>query len=483
MDIVIIGNGILAGSTALRLAKRAGNQDKITIIGKRARPGSATLAAAAMLNSFCEIEEGSLESDLAMYRFELSHLATRMWPDFVMEVIKYGGSKLPGGCAKCQGLCGGCFALGTYLINNTAADRLDDINFNAVVKALNDFDEPYQEVDPGSIPNYIPEERYRAVRAIYIPNEGWLNPRLTMDAVDSALSSFSCVNFVDEEVESIVKQGSLIDHVRLIDGTKITGDKFMLATGATSTDLLAKSNLELNIQRIFYGIGVSLEIKSPEYPHTKCIRTPNRGLACGLYSVPYFISHDVPHDSIIIGASNFIAPYPMNSGRMVSVANLMKGAMDQINKNFFRATISRINVGWRPTSADTYPLLGGTSISNFFVATGTKRDGFHLCPVISEIMCSLIHGEAVDPRFDCFKPERAPIRDMTREEAIETAVKHQMSAAYQHGYNPSHSRMNEQMMQMYRDDLERLHDQVGAKDWGIPPEMIEMYRYGHIKWD
>lgn len=34
-------------------------------------------------------------------------------------------------------------------------------------------------------------------------------------------------------------------------------------------------------------------------------------------------------------------------------------------------------------------------------------------------------------------------------------------------------------MQMYRDGLERLHDQVGAHDWGIPPEMLDMYRYGH----
>ena len=28
-------------------------------------------------------------------------------------------------------------------------------------------------------------------------------------------------------------------------------------------------------------------------------------------------------------------------------------------------------------------------------------------------------------------------------------------------------------------DLERLHDKVGAHDWGIPPEMLDMYRYGH----
>jgi len=31
-----------------------------------------------------------------------------------------------------------------------------------------------------------------------------------------------------------------------------------------------------------------------------------------------------------------------------------------------------------------------------------------------------------------------------------------------------------------RADLEALHDKLGATDWGIPPELVDMYRYGHI---
>jgi len=65
--------------------------------------------------------------------------------------------------------------------------------------------------------------------------------------------------------------------------------------------------------------------------------------------------------------------------------------------------------------------------------------------------------------------------------AIEKAVRHQMNAAYQHGFTPSKSRMPDQIRQMYRNDLEHLHDQIGAIDWGIPPEMLDMYRYGHAK--
>lgn len=481
MEIVVIGNGILATSTALRLANRSHGRDRITVIGRNSRPGSATLAAAAMLNSFCEVEKDSLDSRLARYRFDLSRQATRMWPGFITEVLECCPENFAAGCSPtCKGLCESCFPLGTYLVNNTAADRLDEENFCAVKDTLELYGEPYSEVDPCVIPNYMPEERFRALKAIYLPNEGWLNPRFVLDALDSALTSCGNVDYVNGEVENLIVTNGAVDSVVLEDGEKITGDSFLLATGATATDLLLKSGLDLGIQKVFYGIGVSLQIESPSNPHLKCVRTPNRGLACGLYTVPHFTGHGAPNESIVIGASNFISPHPAKTARMGSVANLMKGAMEQINKNFFRATVAKINVGWRPTSSDTYPLLGSTSLKNLFIATGTKRDGFHLCPVLSQKLCSLIHGEKLEPEFEVFNPERPLIKSLSRELAIEKSVKHQISAAYQHGYNPSHGRLDDRVRLAIREDLERLHDKVGATDWGIPPELTEMYRYGHI---
>ena len=49
MHTVILGNGIVALSIAFRLAKRLGSGDRITIVGRSHRHGSATLAAAAKL--------------------------------------------------------------------------------------------------------------------------------------------------------------------------------------------------------------------------------------------------------------------------------------------------------------------------------------------------------------------------------------------------------------------------------------------------
>jgi glycine oxidase len=197
--------------------------------------------------------------------------------------------------------------------------------------------------------------------------------------------------------------------------------------------------------------------------------------------VPYFTDPDEPVDHILVGASNFVSPQPVAHGRISSVESILRAAIEQVNFNFYRAELIRVNVGLRPISQDTYPLIGKTSINNLIVVTGTKRDGFHMSPLISEQVVAMIYGESVDARLAWFAPERTLIRSMTREEAVEKAVRHQMSAAYQHGFSPAVSRMPDQIRKMYRDDIERLHDQVGAIDWGIPPDMIDMYRYGHAR--
>ncbi|HNN86272.1 MAG TPA: FAD-dependent oxidoreductase [Pseudomonadales bacterium] len=482
MHVVIIGNGIIALTAAFRIAKRANSLDKITIIGKKERPGSATLAAAAMFNSFGEIEAGSLDTDLDLYRFELSHLAAHMWKKFEDEVIDAAMQRLPSACSECSGFNGGgCIDTGTYIINNTAADDLDDENFDAIVSALENFNEPFQHINPKDIPNYHPHQRLRATRAIYIHGEGWINPRIFIEKLDAALEGFPQITFIDSTVENIHENNCQIDHVTTKDKQVINGDVFILATGATATDLLAESSIDLGIQRIFYGVGTSIEIRSPDHVHTKCIRTPNRGLACGIYSVPYFQSPKQKNDHILIGATNFISPNPYPYGRLTSVESLMRASIEQINSHFYRADLIRVNVGWRPTSQDTLPLIGKTSISNLIIATGTKRDGFHMSPLISEKIAEMVYGDTVDVRFSVFAPERQLLHTLTREQAIKKSVKHIINAAYQHGFQPAHNRMPDQLIRLHTEDLERLHDQVGAYDWGIPPEMIDMYRYGHAK--
>lgn len=474
MHIVIAGNGILAQAIAFELLQQPTLASRITLVGKADRIGSATLAAAAMLNSFAEVEKGSLETPFDRYRFQLSQQAARMWPDFARAILKAGD----GGSFSAVG-GEAIFDTGTVVVNNAAADDLDDENFDAILQALKHYDEPHELVEPGDIPNYQPEQRYRALRAVHIEREGWMNPRQVVAALDRALQRSPRVDMVDDAVVRLKHSNGRIVALECESGTLVEGDRFVLATGATVTEVLKASDLDLPIQRVFYGMGVSLEIRSEGHPHTKCVRTPNRGLACGVYTAPHSLDRATNSGNILIGATNLISPTPLYAPRLANVESLLKAAIQQVNTNFYRAELVRTNVGWRPTSQDTQPLLGGTSVGNLMVASGTKRDGFHMAPLIAQKMVALMSGGTVESEFAWFAPERKPHRLLSREAAVEKAVRHQMSAAYQHGFTPPTSRMPDQIRSMLRDEIERLHDMVGAHDWGIPPEMLDMYRYGH----
>jgi glycine/D-amino acid oxidase-like deaminating enzyme len=481
MRFVIVGNGIIALSAAFRLSRMIEPKDAIVVVGPRERVGSATLAAAAMLNSFAELEEHSLRSEADIYHFELSHRATRTWPEFESELIEAAGESLPHACKRCEVHSGGCYSKGTYVINNSAADDVDDRNFDAIVRALRDFNEQFDFVEPTSIPNYYPAQKTRATRAILIHNEGWLNPRIVVDKLDAILARSPRVTLRNAKALRFIGSARGLTAVELDNGETVEGDEFLLANGAATGEVLERSGLGLPIQPVFYGVGVSLEIKSPGFPHTKCIRTPNRGGACGIYSVPYFLGPNQPNDHILIGASNFLSPEPVLNARVVSVAHLLESAMREINAHFYDAQLVRVNVGWRPTTQDTYPLLGKTSIPNLAIATGTKRDGFHLSPVLSRLIAAIMVGERVDEGLSRFAPEREVIRDFSREDGIELGAQSLMSQHAQHGYQPSGIRMNNQIKDFFRKDLEALHDQVGAKSWGIPPELINMYRRGYAR--
>ncbi len=459
MHIAILGNSILGMMTA-RAWLQVQPSVQLTIVGRSHRPGSASMAAAAMLNSFAELEHDSLGTELDRFKFDLSRAATALWPEVFADVC-------PDRSAVAQGF-------GTYILNNAATDELDDDNFNAIQRFADEFAEPYEEVDPAQIPNYQPEPRNRALRALLLKREGWVNPKQFLQALQQWLERHPQVQWRDTEVVRLDIQQGKVCSAELAEGAPIQADQFVLANGANLTRVLQASAPDLPVQRLFYGVGVSVELQHAQHVHKNCVRTPNRGLACGVYSVPYGPEHT------LIGASNYISPVALDHGHAGSTYTLLKAAMEQINFNFYRASLINVNVGWRPTTSDTYPLFGATSVKGLWIIGGTKRDGFHLSPVICRDLVSAMRGAAIAEGYQQLAPERPLIRNLAREATISKTVRHQLNASYQHDFVSAKNRMVEQLRNAYRADLEALHDRVGADTWGIPPELIDMYRYGHI---
>jgi len=165
-----------------------------------------------------------------------------------------------------------------------------------------------------------------------------------------------------------------------------------------------------------------------------------------------------------------------------SISNILNSGMEQINSSFFNADFIDIKVGWRPTTVDTYPLIGQTSISNLIIATGTKRDGFHMSPIISEYISSLCFNIEYKHKelFKAFNPEREIIYNIPREKAIEDIVNHEINAYYQHGFVPDKGSMLKQHRDMLTQEAIEVHDKLGFTKWGIPPELYPIYRGGHI---
>jgi len=459
--VIFIGNGILSLMTALRLSQKK-EQVNITIIGPFDREGCASVAAPAMLNSFAELIKGSLDNEIDRKKFKISRLAGKRWKNLFEDLEEYS-------VAKPQP------AFGTYVLNNTTTDKLDDENFDAILAYLEEFKEEYELVNKDQIPGYSPSSQGRAIRSLYMKNEGFVNSESVLDYLVDYLTNQGVI-FIDDSVSKLIKEEEVISSLKTEKGDIYIADNFFLSPGANFSKIIDNSNLNLNIQKILYGSGVAVEIKPKEMNLTNCVRTPNRGMACGIYSAPR------TEETIFIGASNLIANYGLEHGMLTSVESLLKSAMEQINTSFYNAGFVGTKLGWRPTSEDTYPLLGKTKIPNLIVATGTKRDGFHMSPIISEYLIALLFNEKYEHTslFDSFKPEREIIRNISREKAIKEIVAHQISAMYQHDFIPPKSNMLNDYIEKLTVEANEVHDKVGAKEWGIPPELYAMYKGGYL---
>jgi glycine oxidase len=416
MKTVIAGNGIVALTAAFRLAQRGG---EVAIIGPSARVGSATLAAAAMLNSFAELDEDALATDVDRLKFELSRTATVRWDAL--------GADLGGLAALGHGA-------GTYVI--------DDGDVAPILAACVEYGEPHAIVDAREVPGYAPVDGVE--RAVRLDREGWIDPRRVVAALERALAAAPNVTIIDGVVERLRSAGGTITGALLSSGRLVTGTHYLVANGASVSRLLDASDLGIVVQRVVYGVGTSVEVSRA---HRACLRTQNRGV----YLAP------CGDDRTVIGATNDVSFVP-EPGDPEAPARLVRAATAAFDRALAGAEITRVNVGWRPISLDTYPLIGATSIANLAIASGTRRDGFHLAPLIAEHLAALLHGEPVDPRLAVFAPERAPLRTLTRGQAMAIALRTGVIELEQ------------------LEDLERLHDDVGADTWGIPPELLPIYR-------
>jgi glycine oxidase len=113
---------------------------------------------------------------------------------------------------------------------------------------------------------------------------------------------------------------------------------------------------------------------------------------------------------------------PRSNGKLVIGATLEDAGFDKrvepeaIQRLHQAAAVLAPNVGqariledWaglRPGTPDKLPIMGATSVRNFFVAAGHYRDGILMAPITARVMAQAIRGEAPDFDFAEFSPAR-----------------------------------------------------------------------------
>ena len=453
VDIAIVGNGILAMTTA-----RALNESRpdlsVAVIGPAERVGSATGASGAMLNVFAEITNRSEASPAAIERFRIAYDSLRKWPDYLEQL----NADLPGE-SKAQ------IRPGTFVIRNAASGCLDDENFHAIRSALVAQNEPHHECSPGDIPGYKPAQASRAIQALYLPREGSIDSAKLWSALQLSLSKKASNSLVDDFVVRINEKGGRIESIETSKGDIIQAGRVLIAAGAFTGQLLPQlRGLADRVPLMMPGVGVSLLCHQPPQPIESIIRTPNRSASCGL--------HVLARDSrtAYVGATNNLYFMPQTEPMLGLCSFLTRCAMEQVNEDLYYARVISWQVGNRPVAIDGFPVIGRTSIENLWLMTGTYRDGLTCSPTLSRLMADeLTDGPERCPAI--FAPERPLIETRTMEESIQEMVLHFVSAGFENWMYLPRFFAERQMESVIEARVRALYAQLET-EYGLSPEVL-----------
>ncbi|MCI5056569.1 MAG: FAD-binding oxidoreductase, partial [Flavobacteriales bacterium] len=246
-DVLIIGDGILGISVALALTNE--QQDiRITIIGenKSGVESSSSLAAGAMLGCFGEVTDLTLKSKHGRYWLDIAKQAKGLWPQWI-ETINQLTSKT--NHLKIN--------YGTHILLNSQSGKSDNKNFQAILSSLHAHKEPYQEVDPLQIEGLNPLDDCRPLRAVYLPEEGFVDSAVLMGALRMAAINHSDIIYKQGRVIKIDNRSNLFTAFTE-DNNAFSASQIVLASGANTQNLLSSfPSLRKEVPMILSGFGCS----------------------------------------------------------------------------------------------------------------------------------------------------------------------------------------------------------------------------------
>ncbi|MFF4188939.1 NAD(P)/FAD-dependent oxidoreductase [Streptomyces sp. NPDC001691] len=415
-DVIVVGNGALGLSLALTLARR---KVRVALLGQPHRPWAASTAAGAMNGCFGEVTTTLVASEHGRSKLEMDIQARKMWPEWSQQLAEETGQP------NVQ------TADGTVVhLNTVGHPGIDEGNYEAIRTELDRYDEPYEDIDPADIEWMEAHASQRSLKAFFIPGEHAVDSHRLLDQLQAAYLSTGGALIAEHAVRLVYSHGK-IGGVVLESGGTLSAKDVVLAAGVRSQDLLdTVPDIARRVPRLVSGYGVSALIQTDDNTVPRSvIRTPNRAFACGLHIVPR------ADGQVYVGATNIISPEPMDTPVLRDVQFLLDCAHRQVRTGLWNGGLAKLQVGNRPVSLDAFPLLGETEgLAGLWMMTGTYRDGLHLSPLLAKEIAGRILGEKAELDIDRFRPVRAPIQPMSREDAVNQAVTHMLATGWEYNW-------------------------------------------------
>ncbi len=459
MKIAVLGNGAIGLTTSYTLSKSG---HRVCLFGNKEKKGSASTAAGAMINVFAEVEENLLDFEPSRKKFELAYASQKRWHSFV----KQNFSKKESENYKKKF---------TLVFKNNLTTPFENKQFTYLKKIQNYFPDDIKTNQKNS-KFKIDNKKIRDL--IYLPREKYLDSRVLISELEKLIKKYNVKTKynIEKYLLKIKKNKIEISY----NTKKEIFDYVVVALGSYS-EKFNRSNKDIvgKIPKIFFGTGTAFRIKKKEFtPKFKknnfVLRTMNRGNACGFHLIP------LSKDEYYFGASNSITQLEERESRIGSVSVLTNGLINEFDSSLKDNHLSLCS-GHRPTSADTYPILGPLKKSKKIIfATANKRDGLTCSLEISQLIKNFVNGDKqAFEKYKIFEPNRNLISYFDSITAIDKAAEASVAGFIMHEGEKYLDDWNK-LVKLEKKKIEKIYKRINFKKFGIHPELISLYDYKRL---
>ncbi len=355
-DVAVVGGGIVGLACAWELRKRG---PRVTLI-ERGRPArESTWAAAGIIAAH---HYGAGPGPL----FDLLRRSLAAYPEFLEQV----GADAVGWCAD-----------GILAVARTDEDVTE---LTSRVSWLTDAGYPAELLTPWELRALEPSCTGPVEAAALFPADASLDPRPLAAALEQAVRLAGVEVLTDSPVTSIQVTGDRATGVCLRDRS-IAAPAVVLAAGAWCAGLAPGFRLPV---RPCKGQMCAVRAEGPRrainFPEGVIVSRADGRVALGATQEDVGFDAHIDADAIRRAHGNAAALVP----------------------GLTNAEIVETWMGFRPQSADGFPVIGPTPVEGLIVATGHFTKGIALAPVTAELVADLVCDGRLDPLLAPFAPIR-----------------------------------------------------------------------------